>query len=452
MKLVSKALLALAVPLAAGGAYAFAWTGESPSYITAPVQTGRISTAITATGTLNPVLAVELGSQLSGRMAEVLVTFNDVVRAGQPIAKLDPEIFAAKLNEAKAALKIAEANVELQVASLERANAALENAQSARAVATIQLEGNRVRFEESDKQLERKLALARSANTSEADLGRARAQHGSDAAELRAALEQIKIRDVAILIAQAEERMAKANVLNAQAVVEQKKAALEQAELDLQRTEIRAPIDGVIIKRDVNPGQMVTVSLKSETLFKIAHDLREMEVHAKIDEADVGRLKPGDPASFTVDAYPDRTFAGRILQIRKSPEVVQNVVTYVAVISAPNPHHVLFPGMTANIRVTIDQSGQVLKIPNTALRFQPGAEHSTSAARAASPTGAEKSSATVWRVGSDGKPSAVEIGVGRKDAEWSEVVSGSLTPADQVIVGIGRPRIRAAGFPIRWGW
>src|SRR5260370_11334521 len=159
----------------------------------------------------------------------------------------------------------------------------------------------------------------------------------------------LKMKAEAIAIAEAEQHMAEANVENAQAVVEQRQAALDQARLDLDRTVLRAPIDGIIIKRDVNPGQTVAVSLEAKTLFKIANDLREMEVHGKIDEADVGQLKGGQTALFTVDAYPDRTFSGQVLQIRKSPEVVQNVVTYTTIVSAPNPDLLLRPGMTPRL-------------------------------------------------------------------------------------------------------
>src|SRR4051794_38391786 len=178
----------------------------------------------------------------------------------------------------------------------------------------------------------------------------------------------------AIGIADAQTRMAEANVQNAEAVVEQRHAALEQAELDLARTVIRAPIDGVIIKRDVNPGQTVAVTLEAKTLFKIAQDLRQMEVRGRIDEADVGRLRVGQTTRFTVDAYPDRVFTGQVLQIRKSPEVVQNVVTYTAIVSAPNPEMVLLPGMTAVLRIVISDTGETLKVSNQALRFRPAGE------------------------------------------------------------------------------
>ena len=226
---------------------------------------------------------------------------------------------------------------------------------------------------EVERELQRKLELARTGSVTERDLSQVRALRDAGAADLRASLEQIQMKAEAIAIAEAEQRMAEANLDNAQAVVEQRQAALDQARLDLDRTVLRAPIDGIIIKRDVNPGQTVAVSLEAKTLFKIANDLREMEVHGKIDEADVGQLKVGQTAQFTVDAYPDRTFSGQVLQIRKSPEVVQNVVTYTAIISAPNPDLLLLPGMTAQLRIVVSDTGEVLKIPSQALRFRPKA-------------------------------------------------------------------------------
>ena len=244
-------------------------------------------------------------------MAEVFVNFNDVVKAGQPLGRLDPEIFAAKVNEARAALKIAQAGVQVQQAMLERAKAALTTAtngskcnrgQSGRIESQIRREqagaGTKARFGSHRHRFEGRCE-------------RTQAQRDADAAATLAMAEEAKIKLEAIVIAEAEIRMAEANLENAQAIVEQKQAALEQAEVDLARTELRAPIDGVIIKRDVNPGQTVAVSLEAKTLFQIANDLREMEVHGKIDEADIGRVKPGQKVTFTVDAYPSRVFSAK---------------------------------------------------------------------------------------------------------------------------------------------
>ena len=252
----------------------------------------------------------------------------------------------------------------------------------------------------------------------------------------------------AIEIAGAELSMAEANVQNAQAVVEQRQAALEQAELDLERTVIRAPIDGVIIKRDVNPGQTVAVTLEAKTLFKIAQDLREMEVRGKIDEADVGRLQVGQTTRFTVDAYPDRVFTGRVLQIRKSPEIVQNVVTYTAIVSAPNPDLLLLPGMTAVLRIVINDTGQTLKIPSQALRFRRSGSAHAAENSPGLPTGAGK----VWVVGNSGSPTAVDVRLGVSDENSTQLLSGPLQEGQQLIVGVATPQSRVSAFGLRLGF
>src|SRR5712672_79032 len=203
-----------------------------------------------------------------------------------------------------------------------------------------------------------------------------------------------------------------------------------------------APIDGIIIKRDVNPGQTVAVSLEAKTLFKIANDLREMEVHGKIDEADVGQLKVGQTAQFTVDAYPDRTFNGQVLQIRKAPEVVQNVVTYTTIVSAPNPDLLLLPGMTAQLRIVVSDTGGILKIPSQALRFRPNG---------AGP-GSSKASATVWLVGDDGRPNPVAVKLGASDDNSAALLEGPLNEGQQVIVGIANSQKQRGYFGVRLGF
>ena len=336
---------------------------------------------VKASGTVEAVVTVDVSSQLSGRIADVFVSFNDSVKAGQPIAQIDPEIFAARVNEARAALSVARATAHVQKAAVERAKVAVVNAQTAKRLAEAQSAAIKARQDEAEKDLQRKSELARTGNGTEQELSHVRALRETAVADLRASFEQIQMKAEAIAIAEAEQQMAEANLENAQAVVEQRQAALDQAQLDLDRTVLRAPIDGIIIKRDVNPGQTVAVSLEAKTLFKIANDLREMEVHGKIDEADVGQLKVGQTAQFTVDAYPDQTFGGQVLQIRKSPEIVQNVVTYTAIISAPNPDLLLLPGMTAQLRIVVSELGEILKIPSQALRFRPNNAAAASSAQ-----------------------------------------------------------------------
>src|SRR6201993_2156615 len=370
-----------------GLGYTYSQENAAPIYLTAPVERGTVSTLVKANGTLEAVVSVDVSSQLSGRIAEVFVNFNDAVTAGQPIAQIDQEIFAARVNETRAALRVARATVQVQKAALERAKVAVANAQTAEKLAEEQSAANKARQDEVERDFLRKVALARTGAGTERDLTQARSLRDAGAADLRASLDQIQMKTEAIAIAEAEQHMAEANLENAQAVVEQRQAALDQAGLHLDRTVLRAPIDGIIIKRDVHPGQTVAVSLEAKTLFKIANDLREMEVHGKIDEADIGQLKVGQTARFTVDAFPDRTFSGRVLQIRKSPDVVQNVVTYTTIVSAPNPELLLLPGMTAQLRIVVSDTGEVLKIPAQALRFRP-AEASSRSARPSKTEGA----------------------------------------------------------------
>jgi HlyD family secretion protein len=431
--------------------YSFVRASADPTFITAPVERGGISTTVKATGTIDPVIMVDVSSQLSGRIASVPVNFNDHVKAGQPIAQLDPEIYAARVNEANAVLSVAKANAQLQKAALRRANVALENAHTARSMDENQLVAAQARQDEAEREFQRRDRLSSSGSVAERDLTQSRAQRDAGAAGLRALQEQIKMKAQAIAMAEAELSMAEANLQNAEAVVKQRQAALEQTELDLERTSIRAPIDGVIIKRDVNPGQTVAVSLEAKTLFKIANDLGEMEVHGKIDEADVGRLKVGQTARFTVDAYPDKTFSGQVLQIRKDPEVVQNVVTYTAIISAPNPDLLLLPGMTAVLRIAVSDTGEVLKVPNNALRFRPNASSKPEPAAkpAVSTVGA---SGTVWTVGKGGQPTSIAVKLGANDDKSTELLDGSLSEGQQLIVGTVDSQSRSGFFGIRLGF
>jgi HlyD family secretion protein len=449
MRFVAVAVLLCALMAAVG--YGYEEESAVPVFLTAPVERGSIATMVKASGTVEAVVTVDVSSQLSGRMAEVFVNFNDAVKAGQPIAQLDQEIFSARVNEAKAALSVARANAQVQNAALERAKVAVLNARTAKRLAEAQSAASSVKHDEAERESQRKVQLARTGSATERELSQAKALRDTSAADLLASIEQIQMKAEAIAIGEAEHQMAEANLVNAQAVVEQRRAALDQAQLDLERSVVRAPIDGVIIKRDVNPGQTVAVSLEAKTLFKIANDLREMEVHGKIDEADVGRLKVGQTAEFAVDAFPDRTFRGQVLQIRKSPEVVQNVVTYTAITSAPNPDLLLLPGMTAQLRIVVSEAGEVLKIPDQALRFHPSGSDVASSREPASQTGSD-SSATVWVVGRDGQPSPVAVKLGARDDNAAALLEGPLDEGRQLIIGAANSQKRRGYFGVRLGF
>jgi len=290
-----------------------------------------------------------------------------------------------------------------------------------------------VQQDEAERNFLRNLGLTKTAAISDREFTQSRALRDAGAASLLASRAQLEMKDQAITIAEAELSMAEANLASAEAVVEQKQASLQQAEVDLQRTEIRAPISGVVIKRAINPGQTVAVSLESKTLFKIANDLSEMEVHGKIDEADIGQVKVGQRVTFTVDAYPSRVFSGRVLQVRKSPEVSQSVVTYTAVVSAPNPGQLLFPGMTARLQIVVEETEDTLKVPNAALRFRPNVDARDGKQKA----GFGTDSTTVWIVNDVGDVVPVPVMIGKRDESGTQVVSGNLRDGDRLIVGLG---------------
>lgn len=341
---IISAVVLLAV-LAAGAA-AYAWWGAggaAPNYRFAKVERGGVTAAISATGTLNPVVSVQVGSQVSGQVKEIYVDYNSAVKKGQIIARIDPDTFSLRVNQAMADVEAARATVLTQ-----RANVVALQAEVSRA---------KVNFAEAGRDFERNKSLFEKNFVSAAVRDKAQAT-------FEAAREQVNT-------AQAQREVGQAQVRNVEALVKQREAQLEQAKVDLERTAIRAPVDGIVISRNVDAGQTVAASLQAPTLFLIAQNLSDMQVDTSIDESEVGRVQVGQEAAFTVDSFPGRTFSGKVVQVRKAAQVVQNVVTYIAVISAPNPDLILVPGMTANVRVVVDNRENVLKVPNAALRFRP---------------------------------------------------------------------------------
>jgi HlyD family secretion protein len=224
---------------------------------------------------------------------------------------------------------------------------------------------------------------------------------------------------------------ARAELSNSLATLRKAQAGLDAAEVDVDRTTIRSPIDGVIVGRNVNEGQTLATTLEARTVFIVAGDLRKMQIEAKVDETDIGSIKNGQTASFTVDAFPGRGFSAVVRQIRKAPQVQQNVVTYTVVLDTENPDGRLLPGMTAVARITVQRMGPVLKVPLAALRFAPSdGERSIAAAEAS-----EGKPGTVWISGEDGKPHSVAIGIGEDDGSGARLVGGPLQEGHRVIVG-----------------
>lgn len=451
-----RVILVLVLVAVAGAAYHFDLTSHlervgnsATSYRTAEVERGAITTVVTATGSVNAVVSTNISSQLSGQVAELLVDFNDVVRQGQPLARLDPQSFDAAVREAEAELEMARAEVLTREAAIDKAEAEVANARASRTVAEAEAVSAHAEFKEAERELNRRRALSKSAVVSASDVEQAGTRHKSTRALLRAAQVRLQVRDAAILAAEATKRMAEAELKNARAVVQKKQAALEQARVDLSRTDIRAPIDGIVIRRDVDVGTTVAASLQAPTLFTIAQDLGEIKVEAKVDEADIGRIRRGQQVAFTVDAHPARRFAGIVVQIRKAHELFQNVVTYTVIVSAANPDLALFPGMTAIVRITVDEARNVVKVPNTALRFVPAGRQGPGPGPAADSSGLEGLPGVVWVLNEPVGPEPVPVRIGSTDSYFSAVVSGAVKPGDEVIVGeIAKPK-RTLFFPLR---
>ncbi|MGH6912730.1 MAG: efflux RND transporter periplasmic adaptor subunit [Geminicoccaceae bacterium] len=419
------------------------------TYITAPVERGDLSTTLSATGTLNALVTVDVGSQLSGQIAELLVDFNDEVEKGQPLARLDPRTFRSEVREAEAALDVARAVVVSERAALEKAGADLANARLGCAVTAARTESAQVKADDARRDLERTRVLVARATLARSELDGALAAYQSAAALLRGAEAEQQVSEGAVLAAEASRKMAQAALQHAEAAVEQQSAALEQAKIDLARTVISAPIDGVVTGRNVDRGQTVAASLEAPTLFTIAQDLRQMEVHANIDEADIGRIRLGQRASFTVDAYPDRVFEGTVTQIRKAPEVIQNEVTYTVALSTQNADLALLPGMTAIVRIVVETASDVLKIPNAALRFRPPEDTAAHAAAAGEATGASPAP-RVWILGVDDVPVPVRVALGRSNDSATELVDGDLRAGQEVIVGTASTPQDQSWFGLRW--
>ena len=317
--------------------------GSNQKFRLAKVERGEVSLAVTATGTINPVINVLVGSQVSGTIKALYADFNSQVKEGQVIAQIDPAIFEAQVEQGRASVLNAQANLLNAQANLENAKANLTKADVAVLDAKRTLDRNQ-------PLLEKKIIAQATMDTAQTNYDTAVAQ-----------------RDVA----KAQVESAKAQIESFKAQVEQTKAALRVAETNLRYATIRSPVNGTVISRNVDVGQTVAASLQAPTLFTIAKNLAEMQVDSNVSEADVGRIAAGQDATFTVDAYPEKIFRGKVSEIRNAPIIVQNVVTYDVVILVENKDLKLKPGMTANVSVLVAHREGVLKIPNAALRFRP---------------------------------------------------------------------------------
>ena len=385
--------------LAAGALAAWRLWGaaDGPAYEYATVTRGDITRTISATGKLQALVTVQVGSQASGRISEIFVDFNDRVKKGQIIARLDPSMFEAQLQQARA-------NLNNSQAAVQTSQSAVASARANVAAAQANVERLRVAQSDAERQYARAVELASAGAASRRD---------------------VETAEVTLTQAKAQYQQA---VAQARASVSQAQAQVDLAQVNLGYTVISAPIDGVVVARNVDVGQTVAASFQAPTLFLIANDLTQMQVLADVDEADVGQLEPSSPVTFTVDAFPRDTFKGTISQIRLNPVTEQNVVTYTAVIDVRNPEHKLKPGMTANVTATVAHREDVLTIPNAALRFRPSTD-------SAVPVRAVRKSQgqVVWAAAGEGGIKATPVKIGITDGVRSEVISG-LEQGDRVVL------------------
>jgi HlyD family secretion protein len=378
-KLATGAVVLAASGLSANALYS-RHADAAPEVLAELVTRGSIVQKVSSSGTLEAVTKVLVGTQISGTVDALYADFNSIVKKGQVIARLDPSLVQAEIDQARAALVRAEAEVE-------RLNVSLADAH---------LKGTRAR-ELAGRELIPRSEL--------------------ETAELT-------------------EKTIDAQLRSARAQVTQARASLSQSEVNLSKTVIRSPIDGIVISRDVDVGQTVAASMQAPTLYEIAADLSQLQVRASIDESDVGLIKTGQPVTFTVDAYPNEQFTGRVLQVRLNPVVEQNVVTYAAIISAPNSGLKLRPGMTASVTVETMRRDNVLRVPSAALRFKPGAELLASqgaqkdAGAANQPRSVDVN--TLWLLDSGLHPVAVRTGL--SDGTVTEVTGDGLEEGNRVAV------------------
>src|SRR5829696_4828517 len=373
---------------------------STPQYMTARIERGNLRNTVTATGALQAVTTVQVGSQASGTIAALYADFNSVVKKGQVVAQLDPSTAKAQVDQARANLLQARASLANARAAVVNSQAGVSDAQakSLAARSTVQntqagVSGAQANVAVLKAQQEDAMSLLKQQEsllkagviaqrdydvavtaykTAEARYNQAVSQlNQAKSSEQSSSTAGIAQSQAAIEQSKAQVQQSQAQVAQAQAQVQQAQAALSVAEVNLSHTTIASPIDGVVVSRDVNVGQTVAASLSAPTLFTIANDLTQMQVIANIDQADIGLVEQAKGVNFTVDAFPGEEFKGALQQMRLNPVNVQNVVTYNVVIDVNNPDQKLKPGMTANLTITIDERNNVLKVPNSALRFTP---------------------------------------------------------------------------------
>jgi HlyD family secretion protein len=453
------AVLGLLVIAAGIGGYFYTRHGSgSTAFQTARVTRGQLIARVSATGTLNAVVTVQVGSQVSGQIKELFADFNSPVTKGQIIARIDPALFQAQVDEAQAQVLAARASVLSQLAMVAKTRADLASERAAVAVAQAQTAKAQVTVVDGQRTLDRQRELLHRQLIAQADVDAAQVASDSDVVQHTATTAQESAQAELVRSAEAQLKVVEAQLQSSVAQVGQYEAALRQAQLNLDHSIIRSPADGFVIARNVDVGQTVAASLQAPRLFLIAQDLTKMQVDTSIDECDVERVRMAQPVTFTVGSISGRAFSGQVVQVRKAPLVLQNVVTYDVVVSAANPDLNLLPGMTANVQIITDQKDTALKVPNAALRFRPpGVEAGQGQTQAAGPAGAPGSgprsglgaqagsAGQVWVADPSGKLRAIPLRLGITDGIVTEVLDGGLSDQQDVIVGMSSGASQPAG-------
>ena len=439
-------------------------TQNGTKYRMAKVERGNITAYVSATGTLNPVIMVQVGTQVSGTIEKLLVDFNSTVVLGQQLAQLDQASFRAKVVQAEANLDNARAEVKNTLANVHNVRASIENAHAEMTSRGAQLERTRVSIVDAKRILERQQALLARSLLPRSEVETAQTAHDVAVAQRNAAQADREAAEAKLRATRAQLVAAEAQVEKAHAQVHQAQAALEQTRVDLERTVIRSPVTGTVISRSVDVGQTVAASLQSPTLFTIAQDLTKMQVDTNVSEADIGHVAIGQAATFTVDAYPGQVMRGTVRDIRSAPIMVQNVVNYNAVIAVENPERKLKPGMTATVSILVAQRDNVLKIPKAALRFQPQLtpkqrEHFSTAFQkqpaasvtdgtGAAPRRSWQNIPKVWTLTPEGALWPIAVRLGIHDDQSSELQDGHLQEGQELIIGLNdKDGAGASGVP-----
>ncbi|MEA2934805.1 MAG: HlyD family secretion protein [Variibacter sp.] len=370
-------ILSLVVILAALAGAAFYFfpeytsTPSEPAYRLAKADRGPITAVVTATGTINPLTTVIVSSQQSGQVVEILADYNSEVKQDQVVARLNSDQIRAKLDAARADRDNLVAMRAVQEAQINRVYADIERMKATQADAQAQIARNEALLADTERAVVRQTELRQRGVTTEAAFETSRAQRDAQRASLDSARAQLASAHAQQAGFEADLKIAQAQLPATDAQIAQKLAIVRQIDVDLRNTDIRSPVQGVIVQRQIELGQTVAASLQAPTLFLIADDLRRMEIAANIDETDVGRIRTGQKVSFTVNAYPGRNFEGAVKQVRLGSQTVQNVVIYTTIISVENPRMELLPGMTANLRIETDSRENVVRVANAALRWRP---------------------------------------------------------------------------------